>query len=533
MRKDVLLALSVCGVLSGKSPLAAQSGPAEHWLISFTVPGRPDTVLVSARLRWKGDSLYGNLHNYERIRGTTHGRDVELVWTTMGHPIRTVAARRIDPGTIVGTWSTPGARRSAFPIGVLIGSGTWRAKRVLGASADVAMRSSPYERWTIAIPSWEGDSIHHLRLQWKGDSVTGRIGPEDGVLVGAKRDSSVRFLWLDNSGFAAYLTGAFIGRGRMRGPPPTGGPQRGVWHAELDSVRRGVRSITYSPTETISSFSAANAPGLRIVAGDTVRVRGLRGRGAAAPVYVEGAYQGDVLVVRILSMRPSQGTATMGSQLDINWLTPQLLRAIPEAAYSPVTWTLDTLAGVARLDPAMPRLGALRVPMRMHIGMIGVAPAAQSVMSAGEEGAHGGNLDFSALGPGATIYLPVSHAGGLLTVGGDVHAAQGDGELALNGLETNADIDYTVEVLEGHALDWIRAENSTHLIAFGSSEDLNVALRLAVAHLVEWLTVDFGLDERETAVLLGAAAELNVANVYGTQRTIVARIPKTLLPARR
>jgi acetamidase/formamidase len=116
-------------------------------------------------------------------------------------------------------------------------------------------------------------------------------------------------------------------------------------------------------------------------------------------------------------------------------------------------------------------------------------------------------------------------------VGGDVHAAQGDGELAYLGLETAADFDYVVDVREGGGLMWLRAEDPSYLMAFGTSEDLNVALRMALSHLVEWLESEHHLDSREIALLIGAAVELDIANVFGKQRTIVARIPKQLLPS--
>jgi acetamidase/formamidase len=280
----------------------------------------------------------------------------------------------------------------------------------------------------------------------------------------------------------------------------------------------------------IEHHGARNAVALRVVPGDTVRVRGARG-GALPPVFVEGAYRGDVLVVRILSVRPAGARATMSSALDVNWLTPDRVRSIPPTPFTPATWTLDTIAGVARLDRPHGRLGALSVPLRLHIGMIAVAPRGNAIVDAGEEGAHGGNLDYNALGAGMTVYLPVNHEGALLSVGGDVHAAQGDGELAQLGLEVQSDIEYTVDVREGGAIPWIRAADASHLMAFGSSEDLNISLKLALSHLMEWLETDYGLAPPEVAVLLGSAIELDIANVFGQQRTIVAKVATHLLPA--
>ena len=46
---------------------------------------------------------------------------------------------------------------------------------------------------------------------------------------------------------------------------------------------------------------------------------------------------------------------------------------------------------------------------------------------------HGGNMDFTEVQPGNTLYLPVFREGGLLVLG-DVHALQGDGEIYGEGL---------------------------------------------------------------------------------------------------
>ena len=52
--------------------------------------------------------------------------------------------------------------------------------------------------------------------------------------------------------------------------------------------------------------------------------------------------------------------------------------------------------------------------------------------------ATGGNFDNRRMGIGATLYLPVEVAGGLLFAG-DGHAAMGDSELSGTGIETSLD----------------------------------------------------------------------------------------------
>jgi formamidase len=60
---------------------------------------------------------------------------------------------------------------------------------------------------------------------------------------------------------------------------------------------------------------------------------------------------------------------------------------------------------------------------------------------------HGGNMDFRYLGVGATLYLPCFVEGCGLAIG-DVHFAQGDGEVAGTAIEMDADVAVTTQVIE-------------------------------------------------------------------------------------
>ena len=54
---------------------------------------------------------------------------------------------------------------------------------------------------------------------------------------------------------------------------------------------------------------------------------------------------------------------------------------------------------------------------------------------------------------GATVYLRVSNPGALLYFG-DGHAAQGDGELNGNALETSMDVDLTADAIRAFAASY-------------------------------------------------------------------------------
>ena len=75
-------------------------------------------------------------------------------------------------------------------------------------------------------------------------------------------------------------------------------------------------------------------------------------------------------------------------------------------------------------------------------------------------------MDYNQIREGSTVYLPVSAPGALLFIG-DGHAAQGDGELTGNALETSMDVEFTVDVIKGQATGGPRAENDESLMSSG------------------------------------------------------------------
>ena len=76
----------------------------------------------------------------------------------------------------------------------------------------------------------------------------------------------------------------------------------------------------------------------------------------------------------------------------------------------------------------------VRIPIRPHFGVMGLAPKEADVVDSIPPGYFGGNIDNWRIGKGATIYYPVAVPGGLFSVG-DSHAAQGDSELCGTAIE--------------------------------------------------------------------------------------------------
>ncbi|MEB3358966.1 MAG: acetamidase/formamidase family protein, partial [Synechococcales bacterium] len=90
----------------------------------------------------------------------------------------------------------------------------------------------------------------------------------------------------------------------------------------------------------------------------------------------------------------------------------------------------------ATIEKSMTALDGVRVPLRFHIGAMGVAPKEADIVNSIPPGYFGGNIDNRNIGIGTSMYYPVSVPGALFSAG-DAHAAQGDSELDGTAIETS------------------------------------------------------------------------------------------------
>jgi amidase len=193
-----------------------------------------------------------------------------------------------------------------------------------------------------------------------------------------------------------------------------------------------------------------------------------------------------------------------------------------------VIWHLDLANGTASLAKPPQHLAHYTVPLRPMLGCMATAPGpAQAPPGTGDSGRYGGNMDFNEITEGATVYLPVSNPGALLYLG-DAHAAQGDGELNGNALETSMDVEFTVDVLPNKWLRAPRVETSTSIIAMGLGS-LDEAFREATSNMAQWLADDYKLTPIEVAEFLGTAAHYNVSEAADRNAGMVLRIEKARL----
>lgn len=313
----------------------------------------------------------------------------------------------------------------------------------------------------------------------------------------------------------------------------------------LLTTRAGAETHTFVPTQFYNTYSAAHPPALHVKPGDrivtkTIDAAGVDSDGKQAargpnpqtgPFYVDGAEPGDVLVVRILRLDTNRRTAYSSSLLAPYAVDPAAIAARVDRDPKRVTWTIDKAKNVARLDQADVQPGGIELPLKPMLGCVAVAPAREEAISSATPGPWGGNMDYVGVGAGATLMLPVNAPGALLFLG-DGHARMGEGEVVGTGLETSMDVEFTVDLIKKKAIGWPRLETATHIVVLGSARPLLEAFQHATTELQKWLMADYGFSERGAQTFMGQAAEYEIANVVDPNFTVVAKIPKSLLPRR-
>lgn len=306
------------------------------------------------------------------------------------------------------------------------------------------------------------------------------------------------------------------------------------------------------------------------------------------PVHIEGAEPGDTLKVRILDIAPGPWAFTQIAS--IGFIT-DLIRGPLR-----VLWRLNRDYAVSDDLPGV------RIPNRSFPGVVTVLPGPEqhAKMQAreaelleqggavlpstyvthaspgevcGEGGSHageclrtipprehGGNMDIRYMQTGVSIYLPCHVPGCGLAVG-DLHFAQGDGEVSGTALEMDATVTLTTELIkDGPSLDrgphyegpstlldipsrtfyattgfpikekgsvppdmqYLGAENVAELENL--SKDLSLAARNALMEMIDYISETYGYTQEQAYIIASIAVDLRIGQVVDAPNVGVTAI---------
>ena len=246
--------------------------------------------------------------------------------------------------------------------------------------------------------------------------------------------------------------------------------------------------------------------------------RGVTLRGPlTGPIAVEGAEPGDMLEVRVLSLK-------FRAPYGMNGARPA--GTGPLGDITPRPWSK-----LYRIDPARNRAifsPTIEMPLMPHLGQMGVAPPENmgQLPSGPPTMAHGGNFDLREITVGSSLYLPVHVQGGIFTTG-DPHALQGNGEVTGTTIECNIEAILQFIVHKGVTIGAPRIETPTHYITIGIHDQLDGAMRLATIEAQSFLKEKEGMDFFTSYSFLSLGADFCITRALKPGQMIHVMIPKS------
>jgi formamidase len=277
------------------------------------------------------------------------------------------------------------------------------------------------------------------------------------------------------------------------------------------------------------------------------------GHPLTGPVYVEGANPGDVVDIELLAYETADFGVTavipgFGFLADVftdPYLVPweiadggarsQELPGVtvlgdPFAGVVGVAPSLELMDDIARREQALADAGA---PVADRLPETAIPATASTGLRTIPPREIGGNLDIRQLVAGSRITLPV-HAEGALVSIGDLHFAQGDGEVCGTGIEVAGAVTLRFGVrtparpLRLPSFETPerpgRRSFATTGIALDTPMDVDAAARVALIEMIDYLEARLGIARAAAYALCSVAVDLRISEVVDVPYPLVSAL---------
>lgn len=254
------------------------------------------------------------------------------------------------------------------------------------------------------------------------------------------------------------------------------------------------------------------------------------GNPVGGPFYLENACPGDTVVVHIEDIKIDRDFGRTGLSSRQIHISPKLLTGSLDTDWNVNVprevrfWDIDLETNTASLKLPASKQPVVRVELDPFPGIVAVAPPDGQFIHTLNRGVYGGNLDIPYLKTGASIHLPVFMKGAMIFLG-DIHAAQGDGEVIGGGIEVGGSITFRAELLKNKSITSPRIESANAIGAVGTGYNLNDAMEMAYAQTVLCLVQDYGFDRWDALHLVSQTAKASP----GGFRSAYCRVEKKYL----
>jgi formamidase len=358
------------------------------------------------------------------------------------------------------------------------------------------------------------------------------------------------------------------------------------YHPAIPSIARGKpgQLLVFETRDALDSNLNIHSEPKDVTAIDLNLVHPLTG-----PVHIEGAKRGDVLAIELIDIAPDEyGYTTIVPGFGF------LRDKFPKPFVA--NWKLT------RTEAVSDQIPGVTVPMNGFMGTVGVLPGGPEVDAwlkrendlgaagglalppqpvgarpdavCGPNGSNkdkclrtipprenGGNMDIKQMVVGTTLLLPCYVDGCGLFIG-DVHYAQGDGEVAGTAIEIGAVVTVRTSIRkgmaaymksgphfeggsqlkkltpdrfyatvgyptkgEGEIIPYTTYLDSKKIAPLGNlSEDLTLAARRALIEMIDWLVANKGLTPEQAYVTTSVACDLRIGNLVDVPNYAVSAI---------
>ena len=234
-------------------------------------------------------------------------------------------------------------------------------------------------------------------------------------------------------------------------------------------------------------------------------------------VWIKGAAPGDALELEILDMQHKgwgwtahrAGAGLLSDDFNFSYLHHWRIEG--ETCYST-------------------QLDHIRIPFEPHPGVVGVAPREQGRFSTFPPRENGGNLDVRDMTIGSTVWLPVLVEGALFATG-DCHAAQGQGEVCVTGIEAPMTVTMRIKLLKDVNLPEVqlrrpspmsKLDSAGYHITTAHGPDLMQNAKTALRYMIDWLVDNQRINRSQAYILCSVAGDLKISEIVDAPNWVVS-----------
>ena len=234
------------------------------------------------------------------------------------------------------------------------------------------------------------------------------------------------------------------------------------------------------------------------------------------PVYVNGAEVGDFLAIEIIKVEPGiwRNGGYTSIQGGCGWM-----EAVKFNIQDPLVPTTRILTfdgeghAIMNLESGK---DFIKIPLNPFVGCIGVAPKWDRVRSDSLNEEYCGNVDIPQFKEGATIVLRCNVPGGLLSIG-EVHAAQGDGEITGCAIECQGRTTVKVSLIKKADMKYygcpqVNTPKYIGSVGIWSGKNLTYAISRGYVDLIHRIGAEYGISKSDAYMLLCLSGKVQIGN---------------------